>query len=157
MQFGLRTVLVLMTLAAIGVAMWTRWPYAVEEQVAQQLWDEAGWRHRSLTGLGLSNAVIAERETAYYRRLLGGQRVRHGESQLFLANGKRVVQRHYSEGVLHGEYREWYATTGGIRSEGQYNRGRKHGPWLVLGRAKREEADSDYRRTQHCTARFICT
>jgi hypothetical protein len=148
LQFGMRSMLVLMTLAAIGVAMWTRWPYAVEEQVAQRLWDEAGWRHPQISGFGLSNTVIAEREAAYYRRLLGGQRVRHGESLLSLRNGTRMVQRHFREGVLHGEYREWYAT-GGLRCAGQYNRGRKHGKWLWLGKAKREEAASDYRRTQN--------
>lgn len=149
LQFGLRSALVLMTLAAIGVAMWTRWPYAVDEKVAQTLWLEVvGRRPGYATGAYNTWTITATRESAHYRRLLGGQRVRHGESQLFVTNGDRVVQRHFRDGILHGDYREWYAT-GGPRTEGQYNRGRKHGQWLLLARAKLEEAANDYRRTQN--------
>lgn len=144
MQFGLRTAIVLMTLAAIGVAMWTRWPYAVEEKIAQPL-----WREGSVNALTNRNAtLIAQREAAYYRRLLGGDRVRQGESQLFLANDERAVKRHFREGVLHGVYREWYSS-GAPRCAGSYNLGRKHGPWLFLGQPTRDQAHSDYRRTQN--------
>jgi hypothetical protein len=148
LQFGLRTALVLMTVAAVGVALWTRWPYAVDEKVAQKLWREGAVN--PLTNR--SAQVIATHESAYYRRLLGGDRLRHGASRLFVSDQpgarKLLVERHFREGVLHGEYREFY-TSGAPRCSGEYNRGRKHGPWLLLGQPEREQANSDYRRTQN--------
>jgi hypothetical protein len=144
LQFGLRTALVLMTLAAVGVALWTRWPYAAEQRLNIKVWHEA-----VATPLTDKRGnVIVSRESAFYRRVLGGERIQHGESRIFLDTGQLIVKRMFREGRLHGEYREFY-TTGTPRCEGEVIRGGKDGKWLFLGQPKHDQANSDYRLTQH--------
>lgn len=144
LQWSLRTLLIGMTLAAIGVTVWTRWPYEVTEPTRQLLWKES-----AVPGVSDQYGdLYSFQEQAHYRGVLAQYRVKHGKSELFLFNKARVVEQHFRNGVLHGEYREFYSD-GRLRTEGEYRSGFKQGRWLNYLRQKQDAARLDYLLTQH--------
>lgn len=143
LQFSLKWLLIGLTAAAVGVAIWARWPFAVETKFETSLWLEGAER----TERGSVARMRSSREVAYYHRLLGGKQVQHGTSELFGESGKRLVLRTYREGVLHGEYREWYSG-GQERSKGTYFRGWKDGEWEFLRQPRFAHTKDNFRNVQ---------
>lgn len=149
LQWSLRTLLVLITLAAGSVAVVTRWPYQLSEQRQELLWHEG----KQSPLASNDGTVRSSEELATYRGLIPQYRLRHGKSELFgnnkySCNRLRIVERHYQGGALHGEYREFY-TSGQVRTQGEYRFGHKHGQWLNYREQKHYAASNDYLLTQH--------
>ena len=107
LQWSLRTLLLLITLASIPAGVATRWPYEVVEKRRDLL-----WRQSFPTGFTDKQGNLSStEERANYRGLFTQYRVRHGKSELVIYNRSerlRLVERHYRNGVLHGSYREFY-------------------------------------------------
>jgi hypothetical protein len=143
LQFSLKWLLIGLTAAAIGVAVWTRWPIAEEVISRGTLWREEEPGKGNPAGL-----VSSEREVAYYRRVLGGKKLRHGTSELFDKDGRLLVSQNFRDGVLHGKYAEQY-TSGDPRTTGTYFRGWKDGQWKFLRHPKHLHTENYFERVQN--------
>jgi hypothetical protein len=100
--------LIVMTAAGVGAAVWWRWPVTVT--VAR------------LEASPVDGDTYQVYETTTYHRGLRGELIRHGVNRR-MHEHELWLECHYREGVLHGPWREWPGTTG------EYFAGEKHGEW----------------------------
>ena len=119
-RFRLATLLVFVTLAAVGSWYWWRRPFEVEHE-------------------GLNGEVVREVETV--RRLWGGKTIRSGPVVGYDNRGRKIAESHYREGVLHGRSTTWFGD-GRIREEGEYADGKKEGPWIRYSRQRAKSVAS---------------
>jgi hypothetical protein len=120
-QFSLRLLFVLVTLSAIGTALWYRWPIVEEVDLYAQLPD---YEKRWVTPA----KARATRGEYSYRREWGGGRIRHGWSREYNFQGKLVREELWSEGQRHGPSRSWNRD-GKLEWEAAFAGGRPHGKW----------------------------
>ena len=73
------------------------------------------------------SAIVREVETV--RRLWGGKTIRVGPVVGYDEDGRKTVESHYREGVLHGPSATWFRD-GHVREQGEYLAGKKDGPWV---------------------------
>src|SRR5688500_8295756 len=124
-QFSLRALLFVVTLSAIGTAIWYRWPIEEETDLYAQLSPAAKKRMTP-------QKMRATREVKTYRRVWGGQRVLHGWTRRYHANGQLVFEELWREGVRHGPLREW-SNDGILITAGSFFNGKRDGLWQIYG------------------------
>lgn len=168
LQFGMRTLLLVMLAAAVASWWLTRpeWQttshaggaLTLQEQVRRDdegrfvrdgLWliDDEGERRRvagSFTG-ETPRGTWKFYRTDGTRELTGAVAAGRpdGEWTLRHADGSPRIVAHYAGGALHGEYREWHAG-GQLRISGRYDRGRRVGLWTHYDEAGRKRAEGEY-------------
>ena len=125
-QFSLRALLVVVTLSAIGTAVWYRWPIKEETDIYARLSPgmKALWKPENMTSV---------RTVVTYHRVWGGKKVRHGWTRRYHANGQLVSEVLWREGVQHGPSRSWFPD-GKLRREGANSNGKQDGLWQEFGR-----------------------
>jgi hypothetical protein len=121
-QFSPRSVLMLMTLCAIGAWYWCQRPYRVERTRGPT--EYATFLPRPVHSS--YPRVQGGREVEYVRRLWGGKTVRQGVRRDFDGSDKLVVVENYRNGQLHGQFAEYFST-GEPRRRETYVQGRLHG------------------------------
>ena len=103
-RFSLRMLILIVTAAAVGSAVWWRWP------VTQTTVKKLGSREF--------------RETSTYHRGIWGNLIKHGVHRTTI-DGELDLEEHYGEGVRHGPYQK----AGYAPAKGQYAVGKRHGLW----------------------------
>src|SRR5262245_11196017 len=100
-RYSLRALLVVLTLACIGLAYWYRWPYAKEVVYGatdRPLWTEGG------------QPIYLGKEVQRYRRVLRGEPLRQGLTEYFDVSGRRIGEDHWREDRLHGPFVRSYSS-----------------------------------------------
>lgn len=109
-RFSLRMLLLVVTVAAIGSAVWWRWPVMRTTTVRK-------------------DSYLYE-ETFTYHRGLWGNLIRHGVHRTTV-DGEVKLEEHYREGLLHGPQR---ISRRELLVTGEYFLGEKHGTWKYESR-----------------------
>src|SRR5688572_6378681 len=120
-QFSLRALLVVVTLSAIGTALWYRWP--IEETV-----DLAEDPLELVVGTRMKE--FPSREVRTVRRAWGGELIRHGPTRQYNFQGKLLSETIWQENRKHGLSHTW-RPDGTLRAEGMYFNDLKDGEWWV--------------------------
>ncbi|HUE71936.1 MAG TPA: hypothetical protein VMP01_13705 [Pirellulaceae bacterium] len=117
-RYSLRTLLVFVTLAGVGLWYWYRVPYREEviHPKGEALFFEGGQIH------------FATREVRRFRRVLRGDPIREGITEYFDKGGNRIGEETWREGKLHGTFVRWYRS-GKVHEQGEYDLGAKTGVW----------------------------
>jgi hypothetical protein len=122
LRFGLRSILLAVTLFAIALPLWQAWygrPYAVRQPLYPT--DTTGAPDRTSPPLG-------ERRTEMKRVALGDP-VSHGVTSTRLLEGGIETTQEFVNGVAHGQYT--VRRMGVLEVDGQYHNDQKHGDWFV--------------------------
>ena len=119
-QFSLRALLVVVTVSAIGMAVWYHMP--IEEEVEYPVTPQL------LASLP-QNDWMPKREVRTVRRGFGKDRVQHGWTRVYDFAGRLYRETLWQESQQSGPTREWHK--GVLRHEGMYLNDRKDGVWKM--------------------------
>jgi hypothetical protein len=134
---SLRALLIFFTLVCVAVWYWYRVPFVreISQHTGGYYWKEASGR------------VEPGKEIQRYRRVLVGEPLREGRTELFDTKGNRIGEEYWREGALHGPWVRWY-TTGRVRQTGEHSRGQKSGLWEQFDETGRPAARISYEEGQ---------
>lgn len=179
LRFSLGALLVMLTATAAGFGLWWRMPWQIDHLPKELSEHRAGESPFGLYGCGTTGedltAVWTEElpyelfsgDTANYyqreekpvhaksgkcwvRRDWHKPWVLDGATEVFNADGQRIIIAHYRSGKLHGEFCSWF-TDGKVRETGKYWHGQMDGVWEERQfRTGKVIAHAEYKRGQKC-------
>ncbi len=153
-RFSLRTFLVLLTLASVAFSLWWQRPIQLDRvpqelgtvpaksyECATSYWQTALWteeapRDKKFVGQDPFDSdprggpIFAAAGKCWARRNGWSNWQLHGPAEVFTKDNQCVIRAECAAGKLHGEFRSWF-TSGKLREEGEYVRGKKHGVWRL--------------------------
>jgi len=126
LRYSLRALLILVSLASVGLWYWFRVPYVSRASVQVLVAhddpsDAVDQRFR----------IVNSEQRQRFRRVLRGEPVRDGLTEFYYPTGERLGEESWREGVLHGPWIRRYQH-GAVMERGQYSMGEKHGPWELF-------------------------
>lgn len=179
LQFSLAALLLMLTVITVGFGAWWRMPWQIDYLPAELSEHRTGLSpfgqlHCGTTGEDLTTVwtertpyefsnyskrgvwqqekkpVHAQTGKCWVRRGWQKPWVLDGQAEVFDRDGNRIIQVHYRNGQLHGEFSCWF-TDGKIRETGRCWRGVRDGVWeerqFMSGKV---ETRSKYNRGQKC-------